>query len=145
MAEYLPVVTRLVTCFLYTYFSICNLNTSDLYVPTKMSSKIAVLSVAITFYVIYAYYWASFTSDMVPTPAPFEVKGFEDLLSYDYDLLVQKGTSYHTMLKDATQESIFYKVYQVCISWLSCKFDSKITFFKLKHLGQAERKQGCII
>ena len=78
---------------------------------TTISSKILLLTAGMGCYLIFAYYGAVLTTTMTVTPKEPSIKSFDDVIRYEYNVIVAGSTSYHDLLKRALPGTGMHKIY----------------------------------
>ena len=76
-----------------------------------LSSRVLLFVSGMALYLVFEYYIADLTGTMTAGPGKHTVRGFDDVLNGDYNILVKKSTAMFEQLENAIPGSAKHKVY----------------------------------
>ena len=79
---------------------------------SKSSVRLLFVVTCLSTYMIFAYYSAVLTSSMTVLEPQNQLKSYNDIITYSYNMLVLRGSNFETFLKESKPPSIFHEIYE---------------------------------
>ena len=75
------------------------------------ASKIVLMTSAVTYYLVFAYFTCDLTAKMTSKPAPLNINSFQDVIDQGYKVSVYEKAFYLPYFKRAPEDSAMKKIY----------------------------------
>ena len=80
-------------------------------VVKSISARIMYLSGSFMAYVLFSYYEAVLTAELTTVGAKFNIRNFQDVMKYEYNVIVRHSSSNHEILRSAEEGTAMHNVY----------------------------------
>ncbi len=87
-------------------------------VARRASTKLLVMTTFALTYVVFAFYTAVLTSEMTVLPPPFTIKSLEDVIDYDYQIMVHDGDFVYQHFATSDAGSVERRVFEQKIRYI---------------------------